>query len=69
MIINATTGTGFLGAISYIHKEHEKDFSQEQMPKILEENMVFGTVPEQAYLMRSIAIRMQKVVVQFYIYR
>lgn len=60
MIINATTGTGFLGAISYIHKEHEKDFSQEQKPKILEENMVFGTVPEQAYLMRSIAIRNAK---------
>ncbi|MBD3906424.1 relaxase/mobilization nuclease domain-containing protein [Chryseobacterium sp. Ch-15] len=60
MIINATTGTGFLGAISYIHKEHEKDFSQEQKPEILEENMVFGTVPEQAYLMRSIAIRNAK---------
>lgn len=57
MIINATTGTGFLGAISYIHKEHEKDFTEEQKPKILEENMVFGTVAEQAYLMRSIAVR------------
>lgn len=57
MIINATTGAGFLGAISYIHKEHEKDFTEEQKPKILEENMVFGTVPEQAYLMRSIAVR------------
>lgn len=57
MIINATTGTGFLGAISYIHKEHEKDFTEEQEPKILEENMVFGTVSEQAYLMRSIAMR------------
>lgn len=60
MIINVTTGTGFLGAISYIHKEHEKDFSQEKKPKILEENMIFGTVPEQAYLMRSIAIRNAK---------
>ncbi|MEG1199911.1 MAG: relaxase/mobilization nuclease domain-containing protein [Algoriella sp.] len=46
-----------MGAISYIHKEHEKDFTEEQKPKILEENMVFGTVPEQAYLMRSIAVR------------
>ncbi|MCD0480389.1 relaxase/mobilization nuclease domain-containing protein [Chryseobacterium sp. LC2016-29] len=57
MIINATTGTSFLGAISFIYQEHEKDFTEEQKPKILEENMVFGTVPEQAYLMQSIAIR------------
>lgn len=57
MIINATTGTGFLGALSYIHKKHEKNFTEEQKPIILEENMVFGSVAEQAYLMKSIAIR------------
>lgn len=57
MIINATTGTGFLGALSYIHKKHEKNFTEEQKPIILDENMVFGSVAEQAYLMKSIAIR------------
>ena len=56
MIISPTTGNGFSGALSYIHKEHEKDLQEYQKPKILQENFVFGTVSEQAKLMRNIAL-------------
>ena len=55
MIISATTGNGFKGALSYINKLHETELSEEQKPKILQENMVFGTVYEQAFMMRDIA--------------
>lgn len=55
MIISASTGSGFGGALSYIHKEHEKELTLDQKPKILEENMVFGSCREQAFMMRDIA--------------
>ena len=55
MIISATTGNGFKGALSYINKLNETELSEEQKPKILQENMVFGTVYEQAFMMRDIA--------------
>lgn len=55
MIISPTTGCGFSGALSYIHKAHEKDFEENQKPKILQENFVFGTVAEQAKLMQNVA--------------
>lgn len=57
MIISASTGNGFGGAISYIHKQHETQLTEERKPKILEENMVFGSISDQAYMMRDIAKR------------
>ena len=55
MIICASTGSGFVGALSYIHKERDKIIMEEQKPKILEENMVYGTISKQAQLMRLVA--------------
>lgn len=55
MIINASTGTGFGGAISYVHKEQEKNLSFSERPQILQEQNVSGTIKEQAKQMRFVS--------------
>lgn len=55
MIISASTGQGFRGAISYVEKEHEKDLTPEQKPEILQENNIAGTAQEKAQQMRFVA--------------
>lgn len=55
MIINATTGQGFRGVLSYVEKEHEKNLTPEQRPEILEENNIYGNSQEKAQQMRFVA--------------
>jgi len=55
MIISASTGQGFRGAISYVEKEHEKNLTPEQKPQILQENNIAGTAQEKAQQMRFVA--------------
>ncbi|MBB1140965.1 relaxase/mobilization nuclease domain-containing protein, partial [Myroides sp. WP-1] len=55
MIINATTGQGFTGVLSYVEKEHEKGLTQEQRPEVLQEVNCFGSAKEKAQQMRFVA--------------
>lgn len=55
MIINATTGQGFTGVLSYVEKEHEKGLNQEQRPEVLQEVNCFGSAQEKARQMRFVA--------------
>lgn len=55
MIISASTGQGFRGAISYVEKEHEKNLTPEQRPEILQQNNIAGTAQEKAQQMRFVA--------------
>lgn len=53
MIINATVGTGFKGALLYVHKS-EKDLKEEIRPEVIEKNNVIGSNPNLiAYQMRE----------------
>ena len=40
-----------------IRDRHETQLTEERKPKILEENMVFGSISDHAYMMRDIAKR------------
>lgn len=55
MIIGASTGQGFRGTLSYVHKEQTQDLTAEQKPQILELNNVYGTTKQQAQQMRFVA--------------
>lgn len=55
MIAFSNTGTGFIGAISYALKEHEKNLPLHQKPIIIEQNNIWGTSNEMAKQMRFIA--------------
>jgi len=53
MIINATVGTGFKGALLYIHKS-ETGLKEEERPEVIEKNKVIGSNPNLiAYQMRE----------------
>jgi hypothetical protein len=54
MIINATTGAGFGGALAYIHKK-DVELTNDQKPIVLEMNHVYGEPEKQAKLMRDVA--------------
>lgn len=55
MIATATTGTGFKGAISYIQKEHEKDFGDEEKPELIAKNNIYGDTKKMSSQMRFLA--------------
>lgn len=53
MIINATIGTGFKGALLYVH-QIDKNLKEEERPEIIEKNNVIGSNPTSiAYQMRE----------------
>lgn len=55
MIINATTGQGFSGVLSYVEKEHEKDIAQSKRPEVMQEVNCYGSAKEKAQQMRFVA--------------
>lgn len=55
MVVEVSTGNGFRSAISYVHKEHEKDLPQDKKPEVIEKNLVFGNVAEMARQMRFVS--------------